>query len=58
MVVATFLLCPKNERQQSINDFWPCILEIALAVRRRYAIIVLSATFLGKTSCNNIATMS
>ena len=44
--------------QSSVNDFWPCIMEIAWAVRRRYAIIVLSAAFLGKTSCNNIATMS
>jgi len=58
MVVATFLLCPKNERQQSVNEFWPCILEYAWAVQRRYSIIVLSAAFLGKISCDNIATMS
>jgi len=58
MVVATFLLCPKNKRQKSINDFWPCILEIAWAVRRRYAIIMLLAAFLGKTSCNRIVTRS
>jgi hypothetical protein len=58
MVVATFLLCPKNERQQSVNDFWPCILENAWAVQRGYPIIAPSAAFLGKTTCNNIASMS
>jgi len=58
MAVATFLLRPKNERQQSVNDFWPCILEYAWAVRQRYSIIALSAAYLGKISCKNIATMS
>jgi hypothetical protein len=32
-VTATFLLCPKNERQQSVNNFWPCILENAWGAR-------------------------
>jgi len=58
MVLATLLLRPENERRKSVNDFWPCILEIAGAVRQRYAIILLSAAVLGKTSGNNIATMS
>jgi len=44
-VLATFLQCPKNERQQSVNNFWPCILEIAWAVQRRYAIIVAHDIF-------------
>jgi len=58
MVVATFLLCPKNKCQQSVNYFWPCILEYAWAVQRRYSIIALSAAFLGKNLCNSIAIMS
>ena len=58
MMVATFLLFPTNERQQSVNDFWPCILEKACAVWRRYTTIALLAAFLGKTLCNNIGTMS
>jgi len=33
MVVTTLLLCPKHERQWSINDFSPCILEKARVVR-------------------------
>jgi len=34
MIATTLLLCPKNERQQSVNDFWPCILEKARVVRQ------------------------
>ena len=34
MVATTSLLIPKNERQWSVNDFWPCILEEARVVRR------------------------
>ena len=48
----------KNERQRSVNDFWPCIIEIARAVRQRESRIALSATFVGKTCCDNIASMS
>jgi hypothetical protein len=54
MVVATFLLYPKIEHQQSVNDSTPCILENAWAVQRRDPIIALLAAFLGKNSCNNI----
>jgi hypothetical protein len=50
MVTATFRLCPKNEHQQSVNNFWPCILENAWGARRHYPIITLSAAFLGKNS--------
>jgi len=58
MEAATFLLCPKNERQQSVNEVWPCILENACAGLRRYPMIALSAAFLGETSSNDITTMS
>jgi len=34
MVTATWLLCPENERQRSINDFWPRIIEVVEAVRQ------------------------
>jgi len=58
MVVAASIICFENEHQQSVKDFWPSILENASAVRRRYPLNALSAAFLGKTSCNNIATVS
>jgi hypothetical protein len=58
MVVASFLVCPENERQQRINGIFRCILEITRAVRQHYASIKLSAIFVGKTSGNIIATMS
>jgi len=58
MVATTSLLCPKNERQRSVNDFWHCILEKARVVRRHWPIIELSAAFLGKNTSNKIVTMS
>jgi hypothetical protein len=58
LVATTLLLGPKNKRQGSVNDFWPCIIENARAVRHPSSIISLSAAFLGKTSCKNIASMS
>jgi len=62
MVVTTFLLCPKNERQQSVNDFWPCILENAWAVRRvlphNRAIGCLSRQNLLQQHCYYILKMS
>jgi len=58
LVSETFLLCPKNERQQSVNDSWPYIREIAQAAQWCYPIIVVLAAFLGKNSCNDIATLS
>ena len=58
MVGTTLLLYPKNEHQQSINDFWPCILNNTRVVRRHWPIIELSAAFLGKNSYDKIVTMS
>ena len=33
-LATTSLLCPQNERQRSVNDFWPWIMENPSAVRR------------------------
>jgi len=32
MIATTTQLCPQNERQWSINDLWPCMLDNAWAV--------------------------
>jgi len=58
MVATTSLLCPKNERQWSVNDFWPCILEQARVVRLHWLIIRLSAYCLGKNASSRIVTLS
>jgi len=58
MVATTSLLCPKNERQRSINDFWHCIMVKARVVRRHWPIIELLAAFLGKNTSDKIVTMS
>jgi len=58
MVATTLLLCPENERQRSINNFWPCILEKARVVRRHWHIIELSAAILGNNACSKIVTLS
>ena len=58
MVATTSLLCPKNERHQSVNDFWPCILEKARLVRQHWVIIKLSAAFLGRNASGRIVTLS
>jgi hypothetical protein len=58
MVATTSLLCPKNVRQRSVNNFWRCMMENPRAVRRHDATITLSAAFLGKNGCYYIATMS
>ena len=58
MLTTTSLLCRKNERQRRVNDFWPCIIENARAVRQRLPIIELLAACLGENGCDNIATMS
>jgi len=57
-VATTSLLCPKNELRWSINDFWPCSMDNPRAVLRHWAIIWLSASFLGQNGCYDIATMS
>jgi hypothetical protein len=58
MVGTTMLLCHINERQWSVNDFWPCILENARVLRRHWLIIELSATFLSNNAYNMIVTIS
>jgi len=58
MAETTLLLSPKNERQRSVNDLWPCIMENPRALRRHDAISTLSAAFVGKNGCDYIATMS
>jgi hypothetical protein len=58
MVATTSPLCPKNEHQRSVNNFWHCILEKARVVRRHWPIIELSAAFLGKNTSDKIVTMS
>jgi len=52
------LLCPENERQRSVNDLRPSILENHSAMRPQWTTIVLSAAFLGKYANHNIVTMS
>jgi len=57
MVVTISLLCPKNERQWSVNDFWHCILQKARVVRWHWPIIELSAACLCKHTSDGIVTM-
>jgi hypothetical protein len=58
MVATTSLLCPKNERQWRINDFWPCIVEKTRVAWWDWPIIKLSAAYLGKDCSINIVTTS
>jgi len=58
MLVAILLLPLKNERQQSVNDFWACILDNLTAMQRRSPIIVLSAAFMGKNASDDLTTAS
>jgi len=58
MLVTISLLRPKNEHQWSINDFWACILDYQTAMQLRWPITVPSATFLGKTASDDIASVS
>jgi hypothetical protein len=58
MHCTTSLLCPENECQRSINDLRPSILENQWAMRPWWAIIILSAAFLGKYAYDKIVTMS
>ena len=57
MLSATSYLCPKNERQQSVNHCRPCIVVNQGAVRWHWSIIELSATSLGKSVFHNIVPM-
>jgi hypothetical protein len=48
----------RNQRQHSVNDFRPCILKNQHEVRHRWLTIKQSATWLVKTTCDKIVTMS
>jgi len=50
-------LCPKNERQRSVNDFRPGIIVDQGAVRRYQPIFQLSAAFIGKNAFHDIVPM-
>jgi len=58
MFETALLLCPRNERRLSINDFWPRIIESASAVQQHCAMVELSAAFLGENGCDNLASIS
>jgi len=58
MLERTSRLSPKIERQQSINDFWSCILHNQRAVRRLQSIIEVMAAFIGKNASDDITTAS
>jgi hypothetical protein len=56
-MISTSSQCSPNERQQSVNDFWSCILENQRAGRHYLKIIELSAAFLVKRACYKIVIM-
>jgi len=58
MLSTTSSLCPKNERQRSVNDFMRSILENQAAMRPQCYIIVLLAVFLGKYAYDKIVSRS
>jgi len=58
MLLTTWSLCPKNERQRSINDLRPSILEYRGAIQLQRSIIVLPAALLGEYASDKIVTMS
>ena len=58
MFFTTSLLCPENERQWSINDLRPSILENHKAMHLQWSIIILPGSILGKYVSNKIVTMS
>jgi hypothetical protein len=58
MVPTTSQLCPKNECQRSVNDFWPQSLAKAWVVWRHWLLIDLSASVLGKNASVNLTTVS
>jgi len=57
MVLTTSSLRPKIERQRSVNDLRPSILENQAAMLLQWSIIVLPAAFLGKYAPDKIVTM-
>jgi hypothetical protein len=58
MLLTTSSLCPENERQRSVNDLTPSILESHSDMHLQWSIIVLLAAFLGKYASDKIVTMS
>jgi hypothetical protein len=58
MLLPTSSVYCKTERQQSINDFRPSVLENQGAMRLQWSTIVLLAAFLGKYAYNTIVTIS
>jgi len=50
--------CSTNDRQQSVTDFRPCILENQLTVRHIWSIIELSDTLPVKIACNKNISMA
>jgi len=47
---------PNTERQQSVNNFLPCILDNQMTIQRHQPIIELSAAYVGKTASDDITT--
>jgi hypothetical protein len=48
----------QNEHQQSVNDFWSCILDNLTAMECRLPTVNLSAAFIGKNASDDIASGS
>jgi len=58
MLLTTSSLRHKIERQLSVTDLSPSILENHAAMRLQWTIIIIPAAILGKYACNKIVTMS
>jgi len=58
MLLMTWSLCHKNDRQRSVNDFRHSILEYHGAIRLLWCIIELSAAFLCNNAYDMIVTLS
>ena len=49
---------PKHERQQSVNNFWSCILDNQSAKQLHQHIIIVPVAILGRSGADHIATIS
>jgi hypothetical protein len=58
MRVTILLLAPKNDRQQSVNHFWACIMDYQTAMQRQRHKIGLLAAIISKNASNDSATVS
>ena len=58
MLLTVWSLCPKNERQRSVNDLRPSILENHGAMHLQCSKIILPAAYLGKYPYDRIIAMS